>query len=134
MNPSHIQLQLLIREPHPEMTRWITLSNAMDTTKNMRMEYRGAFLNCSCTSDIRDELCNAHTVELDYAPLCKALDFDPEKKLFFGEAKENIPIVGPVDPLSAKPFDNCVPVVRVPVHKCTGSTIVLTQTGPLPEQ
>ena len=113
------------------MQRWITLSNIMDSTRTVRMEHRFAFNDCSCTTTIPDEACTAYNVQVEYAPLCKSLGFDPHKELFIAGTLQNIPIVAPVDPQRAMPFDNCVPVVRIPVHKCTGSGIALTQTGPL---
>jgi hypothetical protein len=110
------------------MTKYINLSNAADDFKTMKIGHMLSMQDCTCTDTVRDTDCTRYSVQVDYLPLCEALGFDSTKKLYIADTHENIQVVEPVPETQRKSFDHSVPVVRIPMHKCTPSKLNLTQT------
>jgi hypothetical protein len=110
------------------MSNDMILSSKANNLKTMIIQHMLTMQDCTCTSGVRDPACAKYTVEVDYEPLCIALGFDSSKKLFIADTNENIQVEDPVAEDQRKPFDPHVRVVRIPMHKCTQTRLILKQT------
>ena len=111
------------------MALFITLFNVAKPEKRMEMEHRFfGFRACTCGPRMADPACVAYNVELEYEPLCRALGFSKNLPLFMGESPRiSIPVVYPPNEGAGDPFTPRVPVVYIPVHKCTARAVSMVQ-------